>query len=158
MAPAPASAVDIAPRGFGLRGGVSVNPDQIHGGFHTQIGRGSSLRLRPAVEAGAGNGVLLAAISGDVLWRPGARRVFVGAGPGLNFVDVTDGVGEARGVETKVVANVLAGVHFGGRRPGRYLVEARAGFGDTPDFKLTVGVTFGGGEPGPRGRGRRGRR
>lgn len=70
--------------------------------------------------------------------RPGACRL----------VDVTSGVGEGRGVESKLVFNGVVGLNLGVRtraaRAGRwrYFVEVRAGFGDTPDAKLTAGVGF----------------
>ena len=64
----------------------------------------------------------------------------------LQIFDVTDGVGEGTGVETKLAGGVLLGVATGGGRRrsglGRYFLEARGGFGDTPDFRLTVGIGF----------------
>lgn len=144
--PLPAASLDLGPRGFGVRAGVSVNPDQFHAGIHFQVGSGASLRFRPSLELGLGNGVRLGALGADVLYRLGEGRwhPFVGAGPGLNLIDVTDGVGEARGLEAKLVANVVAGIAWGGRRKKleRYLLEVRGGFGDAPDFKLSLGVSF----------------
>lgn len=109
-----------------------------------------SVRFRPSLDVGVGNGVRLASLNADLLFRgrQGRSPLFVGGGPGINFVDVTSGVGEGRGVEAKVVVNGVAGLSFGARdragRSGRwrYFVEARAGFGDTPDAKLTVGLGF----------------
>jgi hypothetical protein len=142
-------ALDLGPRDFGLRGGVSVNPDQGYGGLQFQLGRGllmvgsdRHLALRPSLDVGLGNGVRLLTIGGDFLipFGKGSLRPYVGAGPGVNLIDVTDGVGEADGMQAELVGHAIAGVRFGGK--GRYLLEARAGLGDTPDFKVGLGLIF----------------
>jgi hypothetical protein len=147
----PAAGLDLTPRDVGMRAGLNLDPDQVGAGLDARIGRGARLGFRPVAEAGVGNGVRLLALSGDVLYRLGQGRgrygAYVGAGPGLNFVDVTDGVGEARGLETRVVANVVAGLMRGGRRTAnrttrRYLAEVRGGFGDAPSLKLVFGASF----------------
>jgi hypothetical protein len=148
--PASASALDLGLADPGLRAGLSVNPDQFHAGVDAEVAGRGRLRFRPSFELGIGNGVRLAALNGDVVWRlggAGRRRFFAGGGPALTIVDVTDGVGEGRGVEKSLAGNVIAGVVWDRRRAPRrsgrrYLLEARAGVGDTPDFKLTGGVSF----------------
>lgn len=147
----PAWGLDLSLRDPGLRLGASLNPDQVVAGLDVQVGRGTRLRIRPVAEVGVGNGVRMLALSGDVLYRLGAGRgrfrPYVGAGPGLNLIDVTDGVGEARGVEAELVGNGVAGVTWGEQRKGnragrRYLAEVRAGIGDAPDLKVVVGASF----------------
>ncbi len=148
LAPAPALARD--PGRLGVRAGISVNPDQFHAGAHFDVRGGSRLWFRPGFEFGVGNGVRLGALNGDVLfgWGRGRWRPYAGGGPGFNLIDVTSGVGEARGVETETVLNGLAGVAWGGSRRtsrpgrGRYFLEARLGFGNTPDLKVTTGLSF----------------
>jgi hypothetical protein len=150
LASSPVAALDLSLRDPAVRLGVSLNPDQVHGGLQAHMGRVRPIRFRPSLDLGIGNGVLLASINADVLFRGrrGLGPLFVGGGPGLNFIDVTSGVGEGRGVEAKVVFNGVAGLSFGAQgrqaRTGRwrYFVEIRAGFGDTPDAKLTGGVSF----------------
>lgn len=145
-----AGAVDLGVRDPAARLGLSLNPDQVHAGIQVHLGPVKSVQLRPSLDLGVGNGVRLASLNADLLFRgrQGRSPLFVGGGPGISFVDVTSGVGEGRGVETKVIFNGVAGLSFGarnraGRRgPWRYFVEARAGFGDTPDAKLTVGLGF----------------
>ena len=72
---------------------------------------------------------------------------YAGGGLGINFIDVTNGVGSGRGFQIETVVNIVGGVEWGGRKPGpgssyRYVVEGRLGLGDTPDFKLSFGLAF----------------
>ena len=150
IAASPARAIDLSLRDPGFRFGLSLNPDQFHAGLQAHMGRVRPIRFRPSLDLGIGNGVRLASINGDLLFRSdeGRSPLFVGGGPGLNFIDVTSGVGEGRGVETKAVFNGVVGLSFGARNRAargasrRYFVEVRAGFGDTPDAKLTGGISF----------------
>ena len=55
--------------------------------------------------------------------------------------------GQGRGMEIATALNVVGGVEWGrmkrgARAPHRYVVEARLGLGNTPDFKITAGLTF----------------
>jgi hypothetical protein len=127
---------------------MSFGPDQLHAGFQTAIGPSRSVRLRPSFDFGAGNGVRIGSFNGDVVFRfakpLGGMSPYLGGGPGLNLIDVTDGVGEADGVEAKLVGHALAGVVR--TRPllgvNRLFLEVRGGFGDTPDVKITLGGWF----------------
>lgn len=148
VVPAAAPALDLKPRDVHLRAGFSLNPDQVHAGLQAGIGSPRRIVFRPSLDLGLGNGVTLVSLNGDVLYRfDRTKRLqpFLGGGPALSLVDVTDGVGESEGLQAELAGHVVAGLHWlpakgkGGRR---YLVEARAGFGDTPDFKLTLGIAF----------------
>lgn len=145
-----ASGQDLEIRALGVRGGIGSNPDQFHIGAYLHAGYlARHVRFQPGFEMGIGNGVRLGAVNADVLyvfsspsWRP-----YVGGGPGLNFVDVTDGVGESRGLELEPVLNLVGGIEWGAipkgsRAPHRYLLEARVGLGETSDLKLSAGFTF----------------
>jgi hypothetical protein len=75
-------------------------------------------------------------------WRP-----YAGGGLGVNFIDVTNGVGEGRGFEIEPVLNIVGGIEWGASKHGsrahqRYVIEARLGFGDTADFKVGFGLAF----------------
>jgi hypothetical protein len=148
VVPATAPALDLKPRDVHLRAGFSVNPDQGHVGLQAGIGSWGKVGFRPSLDLGFGNGVRLVSLNGDVLYRfDRAKRIqpFLGGGPALSLIDVTDGVGESEGVSAELAGHVVAGVHWlpaRGKSGRRYLVEARAGFGDTPDFKLTLGIAF----------------
>jgi hypothetical protein len=147
----PAAALDLSPRAFGVRGGLSLDPDQLHGGLHARFSGGRRLAVQPSLELGAGNGVRLLALNADVHFRAGSGRwrPYAGGGPGLSLYDVTDGVGEEGGLKASLAGSIVVGLaraDGGGRRgqpSGReYMLEARAGLGDVPDLKVTLGVTF----------------
>jgi hypothetical protein len=146
--PATGRALDLKPRDVHLRAGVSLNPDQFHVGLHAGIGSPRRIGFRPSLDLGLGNGVVLLSLNGDVLYRfERTKRLqpFLGGGPALSLIDVTDGVGEAEGLTAEVAGHVVAGLHWlpaKGQRGRRYFVEARGGYGDTPDFKLTLGIAF----------------
>ena len=157
--PRPSAAQDLGLRLFGFRGGVSLNPDQYHFGVFADAGQLTrQLRFQPSFEVGLGNGVRLAAANADAIYffaprnwsrfgSPKPWRPYAGAGLGINFIDVSKGFGQAGGLSIEPVINVVGGVEWGvlQPRPGssrRYLLEARVGLGDTPDFKLSAGITF----------------
>jgi hypothetical protein len=144
-------ALEFGIRHYGVRGGVSMNPDQFHGGLFLDAGRlTSSLRFQPSFEFGLGNGVWLAAANMDALFPfagGSSMRPYLGGGVGFNFFDVQDGVGEGRGLEIEPVLNVVGGLEWGAgkrksRAPFRYVLEGRLGIGATPDFKISAGITF----------------
>lgn len=145
LMPAVASARDFKPQGYNARTGISFSPDQFNAGLHAQLGTKVTPQIRPAVDVGFGNGVRIVALSADVLYNFGGTRwrPYAGGGPGLNFIDVTDGVGESDGMSTKLVAHAVTGLTWVPRRSRRtYFAEGRFGFGDTPNFRLAVGMSF----------------
>ncbi|MGH9337194.1 MAG: hypothetical protein ACRD21_25900, partial [Vicinamibacteria bacterium] len=57
---APAFSEELGVRSYGLRGGISANPDQFLFGAHFDAGRLSErIRVQPSFELGFGNGVVL---------------------------------------------------------------------------------------------------
>lgn len=142
------SSQDLGFERLGLRGGVSLNPDQFHGGLFADMGRVfGNVHFRPSFDLGWGNGVVLGAANADALYlfRPRSWRPFAGGGLGINFFDVTEGVGEGRGLDIEPVLNLVGGIEWGKSGKGsigRYLLEGRLGLGDTPDFKLSFGTRF----------------
>ena len=145
MTPAVASARDFTPQNYAARTGISFSPDQFNAGIQAQLGTVSKLKIRPAVDLGLGNGVRILSVGGDLLYQfSGTRwRPYAGGGPGLNVVDVTNGVGEADGMTAKLVAHGVTGLTWVPRRSRRsYFVEGRLGVGDTPTVRLVLGTSF----------------
>lgn len=141
---------EIGVRSYGLRGGINMNPDQFNFGAHVDAGSlASRVRFQPSFELGLGNGVTLAAANFDAHYLFTARsfRPYAGGGLGVNFIDVTSGIGRGGGLNIEPVLNLVGGVEWGAPRPGsrafrRYLLEARIGMGDTPELKLVAGFSF----------------
>lgn len=137
-------------RSYGIRGGINLNPDQFNFGAHIDAGRLTSrVRFQPSLELGMGNGVTLASTNFDAHYIFNTRRFrpYAGGGLGVNFIDVTSGMGRGGGLAIEPVLNLVAGAEWGapGPRPQafrRYLLEVRVGMGDTPDLKLVAGYSF----------------
>jgi len=130
--------------GWGPRVGVSMDPDQVWGGVHFNLGYfARDVRFRPSITMGFGDDITLITAMAEAhyifskvqVWKP-----YVGGGIGINWIDSDDdddewdsdteiafaGIG---GVETKLRSGILMGF------------EGRVGLGDAdPDFM--VGVTW----------------
>ncbi len=141
---------ELGIRSYGLRAGINMNPDQFNFGAHIDAGNLTSrVRLQPSFELGLGNGVILASANFDALYLFTARRFrpYAGGGLGVNFIDVTSGMGRSEGLNIEPVLNLVGGLEWGVPRTGsrafrRYLLEIRVGMGDTPDLKLVAGFSF----------------
>jgi len=125
--------------GAGIRGGLSVNPDQFYVGVHLDAGPlVDRLWFRPNLEIGKGDDVTLVALDAEVAWWfPGGRsawRVYAGGGPALNLYDFEGGGGS----DARVGLNLVLGfAHRGG-----FFFEAKGGGLDSPDLKIGFGYTF----------------
>ena len=141
---------ELGARSYGVRGGINMNPDQFNFGAHVDAGRlASRVRLQPSFELGLGNGVFLASTNFDAhyLFSTGRFRPYAGGGLGVNFIDVTSGIGRGGGLNIEPALNLVGGVEWGAPRARsqafrRYLLEARVGMGDTPELKLVAGLNF----------------
>jgi len=130
---APAAAQD-----GGLRGGLSVDPDQFFFGGHLEtsplIDR---LHFRPNIEIGFGDDITLIAANMEFVYklpRRGGWGVYAGGGPALNVYMLDD----ADDSETDAGLNLLIGVE----QASGLFFEFKMGLVDSPDFKFGVGWTF----------------
>jgi hypothetical protein len=129
-------------RGWGLRGGATIDPDQVHGGIHIHAGQfAPRVRFQPSFEVGFGDDLIVGAINLDALytfnqesWKP-----YLGGGLGVALIDA-DRNGQEDDFNVEAGLNLIAGFFWGVR--DRYLLEMRAGVGDIPDFKVTAGIGF----------------
>lgn len=129
---------DIGVRRFGIRGGLTVDPDQGHLGVHLNAGEFTdNLRFQPSFELGFGDDRIVAAINLDALYTFEPRPIVPYLGAGLG-VAVTDR--DERDTDVDAGLNIVGGFEFGDT--SKYLLEARVGIGDIPEFKVTIGLNF----------------
>jgi len=133
----------------GIRGGLSIDPDQVYFGGHLETPPlVEHLVFRPNVEVGFGDDLggadlMLTQINLEFLWkfpsRRGPGRFYAGGGPAINIYsfDFDDGRRDGE-TETEAGFNFVGGIEF--RR--RFFVEFKVGAKDSPDFKFGVGYTF----------------
>lgn len=145
LAPATAAAQEgLGLRRFGVRGGVTIDPDQVHIGVHINAGQfAPKVRFQPSFELGFGSDRTIGTINIDALYTfdPRPWTPYLGGGLGISHIhrDFGPGKGDADH-NTEVGLNLIGGLEWGDTH--RYLLEARVGVGDIPGFKLTVGINF----------------
>ena len=127
----PAAAQDA-----GIRGGISVDPDQFYIGGHLEtpplVDR---LYFRPNLEVGFGDDLTLLAANMEFVYKFSTRRqmnFYAGGGPALNIFMVDD---ES---DTEAGFNFLAGMETS---RGLFF-EFKIGAMDSPDLKFGVGYTW----------------
>jgi len=131
------SATPAAAQDAGIRGGISVDPDQFYFGGHLETSPlVDRLYFRPNVEVGVGDDLMLIAANMEFVYKFTTRRawnIYAGAGPALNIYmfdnDDTD---------TEAGFNVLLGVE---QSRGLFF-EFKIGALDSPELKFGVGYTW----------------
>lgn len=122
----------------GLRGGLSVDPDQFYFGGHLETAPlVDRLYFRPNVEVGFGDDLTLIGANMEFVYKFPNRSgwgFYAGGGPALNIYMV-DGVDDSN---TDAGLNLLLGVE---NSRGLFF-EFKMGVVDSPDFKFGVGWTF----------------
>lgn len=122
----------------GLRGGLTVDPDQFYFGGHLETSPlVDRLYFRPNVEVGFGDDLTLIAANMEFVYKFPNRSgwgVYAGGGPALNIYMV-DGADDS---DTDAGLNLLVGVE---NTRGLFF-EFKMGVVDSPDFKFGVGWTF----------------
>ncbi|MBK9305020.1 MAG: hypothetical protein IPM94_14410 [bacterium] len=134
---------------WGLRGGLTIDPDQVHVGAHLNGGEvfddGFFL---PNVEVGFGDHGTLIALNPELVYLFDRRTrsrwgFYVGGGLGIN---IYDGDGGPRGyrddTDTELGLNILGGMARARRGGGDIFLELKLGMADSPEAKLTVGLGF----------------
>ena len=124
----------------GIRGGISVDPDQFYFGGHLETSPlVERLHFRPNVEVGFGDDLTLIAANMEFVYKFTLSRawsLYAGGGPALN-VYMLDGDGD-NDSETDAGVNVLVGVE----QSNGLFFEFKIGAIDSPDFKFGVGYTW----------------
>lgn len=127
---------------LGLRGGATIDPDQVHFGFHVQAPLAPHFRFQPNVEVGVGGDLTLIALNPElnyVFTTRGPVKPYVGGGPGINIYNRRSPFDETL---TRVGVNFIFGIEVPLRGANSFLAEMKVGAGNTPELKMTFGVTF----------------
>ena len=131
----PAAAQDA-----GIRGGISVDPDQFYVGGHLEtpplVDR---LYFRPNLEVGFGDDLTLLAANMEFVYKFSTRRalnLYAGGGPALNIL-MFDNNGD-NDSDTEAGFNFLVGMETA---RGLFF-EFKIGAMDSPDLKFGVGYTW----------------
>jgi hypothetical protein len=131
--------------GIGPRIGFTINPDQFHVGGHVDLGDlTDNLMMQPNLEIGFGDNVTTVAPSFEVDYRFrsdwGVWTPYLGGGVGPIFYSFNHG-----NSSSKLGLYLQFGIGKGsaGSQSGHFFVEGKLGLADAPDFKATVGWTFG---------------
>jgi hypothetical protein len=129
--------------GWGPRGGVSINPDQLFVGAHVDLGDfARHVQFFPSVDLGFGDDVTVLAPMFDVNYRFledwGSWNPYVGAGVGpvFSFVGGTSATDLGLTVQGGIARQLTS-------KPGFFFLEFKVGVLDYPDVKFTVGWSFG---------------
>jgi hypothetical protein len=127
---------------IGLRGGLSIDPDQFLIGLHIQppaVGR--NLYIVPNADVGFGDDIFSLSFNGDLQYQfAGGETVrpYAGGGLSLYYYDVDRG-----GSDTEFGVNALGGLLFDRRSGPPVFLEMKLGLTDrTPDWKFLVGLMF----------------
>jgi hypothetical protein len=135
IAPAPAAAQDA-----GIRGGISIDPDQFYFGGHVETSPlVDRLYFRPNVEVGFGDDLALIGVNMEFVYKFSTGRswnLYAGGGPALNISMVDNP--DDNDTFTDAGLNLLVGVE---QSRGLFF-EFKFGVIDSPDFKFGVGWTF----------------
>lgn len=132
-------------RGIGPRLGVTLNPDQFHFGGHIDFGDlAENLMMLPNVEIGLGDNFTTVSPTFELDYRFrsdwGAWTPYLGGGIGPVFYSAKHG-----GSSSELALYLQFGIGKGsaGSQAGHFFIEGKLGLVDAPDFKATVGWTFG---------------
>jgi hypothetical protein len=128
-------------QGPGVRGGVSIDPDQFYFGAHWETDALiDQLHFRPNVEAGLGDDLTTIALNFEFAYKFPERngwRLFAGAGPAVNFYTFDTGRDDDE-TESEGGLNFLVGVE----QDSGLFFEFKIGVVDSPELKFGVGWTF----------------
>lgn len=135
VAPSPGAAQ--AP---GVRGGISVDPDQFYVGGHYETGPlVDRLHFKPNIEVGFGDDLTHVGVNFEFVYKILTRNqwtLYAGGGPAINFYSF-DGPGDDDS-ETEPGFNAL----FGAETSRGLFFEVKLGAIDSPELKFGVGWTF----------------
>jgi hypothetical protein len=131
-------------KGWGIRAGLGVDPDQALVGAHWDLGEIiDHLRLQPNVELGVGDDVLtlFAALPAHYVFRVQSKFTpYAGGGIVIGVASYDRPNNDDTSVEAGLRA--IGGLQWPLKNGKPFAVEANIGFGDIHDFQMKVAWTF----------------
>jgi hypothetical protein len=133
-------------QGVGFVAGASVDPEQFYVGTFFETPRiADQVRLRPGIDGSWGDGLKIAAINIDVIYRSDRSspwQFYTGAGPTIYILRFDDDT-IPRGADTDEVTGGFSGV-IGFAHASGFFAEFRAGHGgdNAPHLKIGAGFKF----------------
>lgn len=137
----------IGYKGWGVRGGLSSDPDQAYAGIHFNLGEfAKDVRFRPSMELGYGNDQMILQMMAEVhyvfskvkTWKP-----YVGGGLGLTYIDYDDDFKPRRDDNTEMTLTPIGGVETNINEKTKLFFEFKLGLtSDHPDMKIGVGISW----------------
>ena len=131
----------------GIRGGITFDPDQVHVGAHLYAGEMFPHGyFVPNIEIGFADNHTLVALNPELVYRFERARgadwgFYAGGGLGINF-DNRDSSRRGDDDDTELGLNLLGGATRGLSGGNELFFEVKFGVADSPEGKLTVGLTF----------------
>jgi len=154
-----ATRADIGFQGWGLRTGLSVDPDQIDIGAHFNLGEFiPNLRFQPNLELGFGDNIFLLMINGETFYLFDVRgsnfRPYAGgelsivrgsnfrpyAGGELSIVYWRVDNSHGKNEDLEIGLSPVGGIEFPFSKQTMGFLELKLGIGDVPDFRVAVGI------------------
>lgn len=131
--------------GIGPRVGLTFNPDQVHFGGHIDFGDISpGMMMLTNIEIGVGDNFTTVAPSFELDYRFqedwGVWTPYLGGGLGPIFYSSKNGNNSS---DFGAYMQFGVGKGSAGNQSGHFFIEGKLGLIDAPDFKATVGWTFG---------------
>jgi hypothetical protein len=129
--------------GYGVRAGLSIDPDQFHFGGHVETKPiFDKVTFRPNAELGFGEHLTLFTANLEFVYPIALQnkpaRLYVGGGPAISIWSYDADFGGFDDNDAGAGFNFLAGLqHNKG-----FFGELKLGVGDVPTFKFTVGYAF----------------
>ena len=145
--PAYSTGSDIGWRGWGVRAGVTDDPDQVVGGVHFNLGEFvRHLRFQPDVQLGVGDDVTTIYGTAPVYYRFGTETRFTpyaGGGVSLGFVDRDlPASSNADDTDFEIGGKLTGGLEWPLEGDGAFFVELSLGFGDIHDAQIVAAWSF----------------
>jgi len=132
------------PAGWGLRAGLSDDPDQVVvGGQYTMGGVAKRLYFEPNLEIGIGDDRLLFTATGAVHYHfPVKAKIFPYAGAGLTLgLDRLDLNGN-KSTDFLIAVKAVGGVSWNMKADDQFFLELQLGSGRLPGASIVAGWRF----------------